>query len=112
MIDYKEVAKTFGLSKKIEEFKNNLLKLPYIQDVEFDLTGYFDDIFQVIAITKYNIPVSADDYYWRKKNCKYAVSSIAKECGLKPSGDRIEDHGEHFYYVFDSSNWPLSFSFS
>ncbi|MBO4847275.1 MAG: hypothetical protein J5525_13400 [Lachnospiraceae bacterium] len=105
-----EIASCFGIKRNIEQLKKKLLEVPYVKDVEFDLQGYLDDIYQVIFITKYDIPMHSDGYTQRRQACKYGALQAAYECGLKPSGDAIENHGGYFYYVLNSKDWKVQFA--
>ncbi len=103
-----KVAKQFGVLDRIEEFEKKLLAVDHVVDVEFDLDGFLSDIRQVIFLPKYDIPVTLPDYYDVRKNVLNQVLNVAKEFGLKSSGDRIEDYGEHFYIVRECDDtWVL-----
>lgn len=85
------------ITKKIEAEVSNL---PDVTDVEFDLDGMEYD--QFIILTKYNIPgiLPTDEYFERRHNLRKNVIQIMKEHGFYKTADRIEDYGEHFYFVF------------
>lgn len=97
-------AKHFGQLGRIKAFEEALLKIPgIIESVDFDLDGWFDNIRQVIICPKYN---------WRADRTQIIrdVINAAKELDLHPSGDAIEDYGEHLYFVFDcGESWPSRF---
>ena len=107
----KEIADAFGLTERIQQLKEKLLNVPFVEDVEFDLNGYLDNMAEVIFLTKYNIPLH-DGYSDRRRDCRLGALKVAYESGLKPSGDRVENHDGWFYYVFDSSSWKPKFDFS
>lgn len=103
-----KTAKIFGVLERIQEFEKKILEVNHVVDVEFDLDGFWSDIRQVIFLPKYDIPVDLPDYYAVRRAMLEEVLGVAKEFGLNPSGDRIEDYGEHFYIVRDCDNsWVL-----
>lgn len=95
------IADKFGITKKVKELETALLKVDYAVEVEFDLSGFYDELGQMIFLVKYDIPVSLSDYYNVLNKFKSDIVSVAREYGLSRTGDRIEDYGEHFYFVFD-----------
>ena len=94
-------AKKFNILEKIEKLEKELLSVPNAVKIEFDLDGFYDDIRQVIFVAKYNIPVSTADYFAQKANFRNAIKEVACANGLLPSGDKIEDYGTSYYFVFD-----------
>lgn len=94
-------AERFGLLEKIEDLERELLKVDHVVGVEFDLDGFYSDIFQVIVVPEYDIPVTTPDYYAVRKDMLQEVLAITREHGLNPSGDSIEDYGKHYYIVRD-----------
>lgn len=103
-----EIAKNFGVLERVQEFEKKLLEIDHVVDVEFDLDCFLSDIRQVIFLPKYDIPVSLPDYYEVRRAMLQQVIDVANSFGLKPSGDRIEDYGEHFYIVRSCDNsWVL-----
>lgn len=97
----KNTALNFGIMDKCEKLEKELLQIEGITEIEFDLDGFWSGIYQVIILTKYDIPVSLENYYEVRKSVINQVIEVAKGNFLKPSDDRIEDYGEHFYYVFE-----------
>ena len=101
-----ETAKRFGILERCRAFERDLLEIEDIvpdksdDGVPFDLSGFFDDIFYVIIVPKYAIRADRDDYWEARKRLKERVVALAKKYDLRRTGDRIEDHGEHFYFVF------------
>lgn len=55
--------------------------------------------YDVIFLPKYNIPVSAEDYFERRRTLLTEVIRIAGKNGMARTEDRIEDYGQHFYIV-------------
>ena len=54
----KNTALHFGIMDKCKKLEKELLQIDGITDVEFDLDGFWSGIYQVIVLTKYDIPVS------------------------------------------------------
>lgn len=92
-------AKHFGIFGKMQELENELLNIEGIPDVDFDLDGFWNDMNYVIVIPKYSIPVSVSDYYDRRRKQLNEILEVCARHDLKPSEDRIEDYGEHWYIV-------------
>lgn len=97
-------AEHFGQLQRIKDFEKSLMTIPGILgSVDFDLDGWFDNIRQVIICTKYD---------WHSDRLKIIrdVLNAANGCDLHPSGDSIEDYGEHLYFVFScGDSWPQRF---
>lgn len=93
------IAKQFGIFDKMQKLENELLSINGVPEVEFDMRDFVDDINYVIVIPKYSVPASAVDYYERRKNQLQEILDVCKKNDLHPSGDRIEDYGEHWYIV-------------
>lgn len=94
-------AKHFGILERVDELHKKLLEIDHVVDVEFDLDGFWDNINQVIILAKYDIPVSLSNYYDVFRETLDKIFEVTTSFGLLPSGDRIEDYGEHFYIVRD-----------
>lgn len=54
---------------------------------------------QVIFLTKYNIPTASENYFELRKQLINDVIRVANNNGLRRTEDRIEDYGEHLYFV-------------
>ena len=103
-----KTAKRFGVLDRIEALERELLNIEHVVEVEFDLDGFWDDIRQVIIAPKYDIDVRLENYYEVRREMLQKVLDVAKSFGLGPSGDRIEDYGEHYYIVRQcDSSWEL-----
>lgn len=89
----RKTSEQFGLTEKIEKLQRELLEIEYIEDVDFDLDGFYDNLNEVIFLTKYNIPVSL-----RRKMVEEILETAARN-GLKRTEDRIEDYGTWLYFV-------------
>lgn len=92
-------AKKFNIVNKVEKLEKELLEIAGVTEVEFDLDGFYDDMHQVIFLTKYNILVVAENYFELRNRLINDVIKVANENGLRRTEDRIEDYGEHFYFV-------------
>lgn len=101
-----KIAEQFGISDRCKAFEIDLLKIKDIvpdksdKGIPFDLSGFLSNIFHVIIVPQYDIPADRDDYWEARKHLKENVVALAEKYDLYPSGDRIEDQGRHFYFVF------------
>ena len=95
----RKTAERFGLTAKIEKLQSDLLKIEYVEDVDFSLDGFYDNINEVIFLTKYNVPVSAENYYKIRFKMIREILETASENDLKQTEDRIEDYGTWLYFV-------------
>jgi len=93
-------AETYNIAELVNSLETALLEVSGVTDVEFDLDGFYDNMNQVIFLTKYEIPPGSIDYYGKRRRLISEVIDIAKEYGLSRTEDHIEDYGEHFYFVF------------
>lgn len=96
----KMVAERFNILEIVQKLESELLKIDGITEVEFDLSGFFDNLNEVILLTKYDIPNDTKEYFEKKKELRDQVVGVAEGNFLTRTGDRIEDYGEHFYFVF------------
>lgn len=94
---HKRTAEKCGILDLVETLQTRLLALDYIDDVEFDLDGFCDNIPYVIFLPKYHIPW--ENYYQHRRELLNKILKIASDLGLKRTKDRIEDYGQHFYIV-------------
>ena len=95
----RKTAERFGLTAKIEKLQSDILKIEYVEDVGFDLSGFYDNLNEVIFLIKFNIPVSAENYYKLLLKMIKEILETAHENDLKQTRDRIEDNGEWLYFV-------------
>lgn len=101
-----KIAEQFGIIVRCKAFESDLLEIKDIVPdkmdggIGFDLTGFLSDIHQVIIVPKYNIRPERGDYWEARRQLCENVIDLAEKYDLYPSGDRIEDYGEHFYFVF------------
>lgn len=109
-----EIAEEFGFLDRCKSFEADLLKIPGIvpdrgdDGIPFDLSGFLSEIHQVIIVPKYDIRGDRDGYWEARNVLKSSVVELAEQYDLHRSGDLIEDHGEHFYFVFScGQSWKL-----
>lgn len=95
----KETARRFGILARCEALESDLLKIPGVVDVDFDLDGFFDSLHQVIVLVRYDIDIRCPDYFDARRELQKGCIMAMLAHGLTPSGDPIEDYGEHFYFV-------------
>ena len=101
-----KAADRFGILGRLQELESDLLCIRGITEVEFDVDNY-DETQQVILLMRYEIPPSVEDYYSiRRKQVEEILYTCLKH-DLFPSGDQIEDYGEHWYIVRKAGQaWP------
>lgn len=104
-----ETAQRFNIKGKCERLETALLAIPEVTEVEFDLDGFYDHLQQVIFLTKYSLDPAREDYFTARREMLTRIAKVAETHGLTPSGDRVEDYGEHFYFVRScDSSWNLN----
>ena len=94
---HKRTAEEHGILDLVETLQTKLLALDHIDDVEFDLDGFCDNIPYIIFLPKYNIPW--ENYFQHRRELLQEILKIASDLGLERTEDRIEDYGQHFYIV-------------
>lgn len=103
-----KTAKRFGVYDRIKALEDALLNIDCITEVDFDLDGFYDHIMQVILVPEYNIPGNLENYWDVRRTTMDSILAVAREFGLRPSGDVIEDYGKHWYIVRScDSSWKL-----
>lgn len=96
----RKTAELFGLTGHLEKLKADLLNIDGVEDVEFDLDGFYDNIHQVIVLAKYRIPENRYGHYCQSfREILSGILSVLQSNGLTRTRDAIEDYGEHFYIV-------------
>lgn len=101
-----KTADQFGILDRCKAFEADLLKIKDIvpdkfdNGIPFDLDGFHSSIYQVIIVPQYDIRGNRDDYWEARQQVRESVIALAEKYDLYPSGDRIEDQGTHFYFVF------------
>lgn len=105
----KSIATKFGILSQCEALEYALLKIPNVINIEFDLSGFYDDMEQLIFLVKYSIPVTSKDYFAKKQSIVTNVLSVISEHDLVRTDDKIEDYGEHLYFVTHCGNkWNIT----
>lgn len=94
-----ETARRFGVLDMCAAFETDLLKIPGVSSVEFDLSGFYDNMHELIFLTGYNIDVRRADYFEALHKMRAAIVETAQAHDLTSTGDRIEDYGAHLYFV-------------
>lgn len=95
----KKIAEKFNILGKVMKLESELMSIEGVVEVDFDLCGLYDNMKQVIFLTKYSIPVDTINYFEKRRQLVDSVLIVAKSNGLERTDDRIEDYGEHFYFV-------------
>lgn len=93
----KRTAEQFGILPLIEKLQTALIAIDGVEDVDFDLDGFWDNIPYVIFLPKYNLPDG--DYFEKRRTMLAEILRVALYNGLVRTGDRIEDYGQHLYIV-------------
>lgn len=93
----RKTAELYGILPLVEKLQADLMKIEGVEDVDFDLDGFWDNIPYVIFLPKYNI--TGDNYNERRRILLTKILQEAANNGLFRTGDSIEDYGEHFYIV-------------
>lgn len=96
-------AKKFGILDKCQELEQELLQIGRVKKIEFDLDGFYSNIYQVIILATYDIPVTLENYFETRKEVVNNIINVAGTYGLTRTEDRIEDYGTAFYFVFRCS---------
>lgn len=106
----KNIAKHFGILERCLDLEKALLSVDGVTPeksadlgIDFDLNSIPSEL---VIVPKYGIPVSADDYFDRRRKMLMNIIETCKQFGLTRSEDEIEDYGEHYYIVFRcDSSW-------
>ena len=96
----KRTAEKYNIMENVEKLQKEFLQIDGITEIDFDLDGFYDNMHQVIVLTKYDIPVTLENYFEVRRELKNNVIKVAKENGLSRTEDAIEDYGTWFYFVF------------
>lgn len=94
---HRKTAEQFGILPLVEKLQADLMALDGVEDVDFDLDGFLDNIPYVIFLPKYNI--TGEDYFKRRRVLLTKILQEAESNGLFRTEDSIEDYGQHFYIV-------------
>lgn len=99
-----KIAEKFNILDKVQKIEKELLAVNGVTGIDFDLDGFYDNMCQVIFVAKYDISASLDNYFEVRKQLIKEVIKVAANNGLTRTGDKIEDYGENFYFVFKHDN--------
>lgn len=91
-------AEQYGIKEQCEKLEQELLNIDGVTDIDFDLDGFYDDMWYVIFLAKYEIN-DYNNYFEDKTRIKRQIIDICTKHDLYPSGDPIEDYGQHLYFV-------------
>lgn len=94
-----QTAERYGIRARLESLEADLLKTPGLVSVEFDLDSLIDNIPYIIILAGYDIDVSRPDYFQARGVVRRAIIETCAAHDLYPTGDAIEDYGQHFYLV-------------
>ena len=96
-------AKKFSILDKCKSLERELLQINRVEAIEFDLNGFYSDIYQVIILARYDIPITLENYFETRKEVVKNIIKVAGNYGLTRTEDSIEDYGTTFYFVFRCS---------
>ena len=96
-------AKKFSILDKCKSLERELLQINRVETIEFDLNGFYSDIYQVIILARYDIPITLENYFEARKEVVNNIVNVAGTYGLTRTEDSIEDYGTTFYFVFRCS---------
>ena len=94
-------AESFGILERIKKIEADLLEIDFVEGVEFDLSGFYDNLNQVIILTRYDIPLQSESYFKDRTKLIVSVIDTVVKHGLVKTLDKIEDYGRDFYFVFE-----------
>lgn len=83
----------------MQNLEQDLLRIEGVKEVDFDESAF--ELDQLIFLTKYDIPLSLPNYYETRRAMVKKILHTASQHQLTKTEDRIEDYGEHLYFVFD-----------
>jgi len=106
----KAIADRLGIVPQLEKLHRELLEIPYIVDVEYDIRD-MADIHYLIFLPKRADNFTRDDltdfrenfgkpgYVGIYRRTITKVLEVAANNGCTRTNDRIEDYGQHWYIV-------------
>jgi hypothetical protein len=99
-------AAAFGIPDRMQALENALLKIEGISDIDFDIDNY-DELPHVILIPRYRVDPAREDYFQARREQRGQILEVCAAHDLYPTGDVIEDYGEHWYIVRRCGpSWP------
>lgn len=93
----RRIAERCGILPLVEKLQADLMTIGGVEDVDFDLDGFLDNIPYVIFLPKYNLPT--DVFFIRRRAMLREILDKAAANGLVRTVDSIEDYGGHLYIV-------------
>lgn len=90
----------FGITEQCAALERDLLTIPGVAAVDFDLDGFYDNMEQVILLVKFDVPVTSRSYFRDLFYLRQGIVTTAVAHGLTRTPDAVENYGEHFYFVF------------
>lgn len=94
-----ETARRFGVLDQCTALEKDLFKIDGVSSVDFDLSGFYDNMHELIFLTGYNIDVRRADYFEALHKMRAEIVETAQAHDLTGTDDRIEDYGAHLYFV-------------
>lgn len=94
-----QTAERYGIRAQLESLETDLLKITGLVSVEFDLDSLIDNIPYIIILAGYDIDVKRPDYFQARGSVRRSIIETCAAHDLYPTGDTIEDYGQHFYLV-------------
>lgn len=89
----REIAVKFNILDKCQSLESQLLGLPYVTDVELDLSGIYDGLDEIYVLIGY------DSTRYTLKYIMVGLYYVLLRNYLYPTGDIVEDYGKHLYFV-------------
>lgn len=99
----RRTAETNSIVDKLGMLESDLLNIPYVSKVDFDIDNF--DVSerhpQIIFLIKYDIPLElpVEDWFTARRTIIENCDSVATSHELTQSGDRVEDQGTWLYFV-------------
>lgn len=101
-----KTAERYGITAQCKALEADLLKISGVEDVDLDLDSLLDNIPYIILLVEYNIDTRRPDYFQARGAVRRAIIETCAAHDLYPTGDAIEDYGQHFYFVRQQGpNW-------
>lgn len=96
----KRTAEKYNIMENVEKLQKELLQIDGLTEIDYDLDGFYDNMHQVIVHTKYDIPVTLENYFEVRRELINKVIKVAYKNGLSRTEDVIENYGTWFSFVF------------
>lgn len=69
----------FNIVEECKKLETELLQIDRVAEVEFDLDGFYDNMNQVIVLTKYDVPVGMENYFQKRREIIMNVIETARK---------------------------------